>query len=163
MEEKTIIYKGVEDGDWVICSCCGKKMLVPFGADLCPECASEGTLQWVDEEKQEADVESVGETEYKDRELKLEDYLSPDTLSIEYPDYYKKLQHENNLEDVESPEADIKAYAKDYGYAALGYALLQMINNGEFTPDWNFAQNLWGWDGYACMVDAQKENVDEMS
>lgn len=161
MNDKTIIYEGTEKGDWVICSNCGKKMLLPYGADQCPECTCEGSLQWVDETMQEADAQSVGETEYKDRKLELQDYLCCDTLAVEYPDEYQKLQRENNLNEVESPEADVKAYAKQYGYAALGYALVQMVNNGDFNPDWDFAQRLWEWDGVACKCGAQEESVDD--
>ena len=98
MDSKTIIYKGVEEGDWVKCSQCGKMMLLPYGADQCPECYGWGTLDWVDEEKQETDIDSVGETEYTNRKLKLEDYLDPETLAIEYPDYYRELKKENNLD-----------------------------------------------------------------
>lgn len=98
MDSKTIIYKGVEEGDWVKCSQCGKMMLLPYGADQCPECYGWGTLAWVDEEKQEADIDSVGKTEYANRKLKLEDYLDPETLAIEYTDYYRKLKKKNNLD-----------------------------------------------------------------
>lgn len=157
MEEKTIVYDNVEHGDWVICGCCGKRMLVPCGAEICPECGCSGSMNWVDEEIQEADMDSVGEIEYTERQLKLEDYLEPDTLSIEYPEYYKKLRMENNLQDVESPESDVKDYANQYGYAALGYAIVRMINEGCFEPDWNFASTLWDYDGVAAAKDAKEK------
>jgi hypothetical protein len=118
-------------------------MLVPCGADQCPECTCEGSLQWVDEEKQEADIDEVGETEYKDKELELQDYISVDTLAIEYPDEYKRLQGENNLDDIESPEADVKEFANEFGNEALGKALIQLINNGDFIPDYEFSIALW--------------------
>ena len=143
MCKKTTIYKNLTHGDWVICTNCGKMMLVPCGADQCPECTCEGSLQWVDEEKQEADIDEVGETEYKDKELELQDYISVDTLAIEYPDEYKRLQGENNLDDVESPEADVKEFANEFGNEALGKALIQLINNGDFIPDYEFSQALW--------------------
>ena len=95
---KTITYKNVEEGDWVKCTFCGKTMLVPYGADMCPECTCEGSLQWVDDSKQEATIETVGETEPSERELKMEDYLCCDTLAFEYPDYYDELRKENNLD-----------------------------------------------------------------
>lgn len=50
---KTRTYEGVQHGDWVRCVLCGAQMLLPCGADKCPECSSEGTLTWVDEDKQE--------------------------------------------------------------------------------------------------------------
>lgn len=103
MCKKTTIYKNLTHGDWVICTNCGKMMLVPCGADQCPECTCEGSLQWVDEEKQEADIDEVGETEYKDKELELQDYVSVDTLAIEYPDEYKRLEEHLAWDKKESP------------------------------------------------------------
>ena len=96
----TIVYKGITEGDYVICSQCGKKMLLPYGADQCPECYGYGSLDWVDNENQEASIDDFSESllEHSDRELKMEDYLDPETLAIEYPDYYKELKKENNLE-----------------------------------------------------------------
>lgn len=44
---KTRTYEGVQHGDWVRCVLCGAQMLLPCGADKCPECSSEGTLTWV--------------------------------------------------------------------------------------------------------------------
>lgn len=35
---KTITYEGVQHGDWVRCVLCGAQMLLPCGADKCPEC-----------------------------------------------------------------------------------------------------------------------------
>lgn len=98
----TIVYKGITEGDWVVCSQCGKRMILPYGADQCPECYGYGTLDWVDNEKQEASIDDFNESllEHSDRELKLEDYLDPETLAIEYPDYYRELKKENNLEEI---------------------------------------------------------------
>lgn len=97
----TIVYKGITEGDYVICSQCGKKMLLPYGADQCPECYGWGTLDWVDNDKQEASIDDFnGDVEHSDRELKMEDYLDPETLAIEYPDYYRELKKENNLEEI---------------------------------------------------------------
>jgi hypothetical protein len=75
-------------------------MLLPYGADQCPECYGYGTLDWVDNENQEASIDDFNESllEHSDRELKMEDYLDPETLAIEYPDYYRELKKENNLE-----------------------------------------------------------------
>ena len=95
----TIVYKGITEGDYVICSQCGKKMLLPYGADQCPECYGYGTLDWADNENQKASIDDFNESllEHSDRELKMEDYLDPETLAIEYPDYYRELKKENNL------------------------------------------------------------------
>lgn len=38
---KTRTYEGVQHGDWVRCVLCGAQMLLPCGADKCPECSRE--------------------------------------------------------------------------------------------------------------------------
>lgn len=48
---KTRTYEGVQHGDWVRCALCGVQMLLPCGADKCPECSSNSTLMWVDEDR----------------------------------------------------------------------------------------------------------------
>lgn len=68
---KTITYEGVQHGDWVRCALCG--------ADKCPECGENGTLRWVDEERQEIDAKGLDCLDYV-RELRVDDYLSPTTL-----------------------------------------------------------------------------------
>jgi len=76
---KTITYEGVQHGDWVRCVLCGAQMLLPCGADKCPECRENGTLRWVDEERQEMDAKDLDCLGYV-RELRVDDYLSPTTL-----------------------------------------------------------------------------------
>lgn len=76
---KTRTYEGVQHGDWVRCVSCGAQMLLPCGADKCPECGENGTLRWVDEEKQEMDAKDLDCLGYV-RELRIDDYLSPTTL-----------------------------------------------------------------------------------
>ena len=76
---KTITYEGVQHGDWVRCALCGAQMLLPCGADKCPECGENGTLRWVDEERQEIDAKGLDCLDYV-RELRVDDYLSPTTL-----------------------------------------------------------------------------------
>lgn len=71
--------EGVQHGDWVRCVLCGAQMLLPCGADKCPECGENGTLRWVDEEKQEMDAKDLDCLGYV-RELRIDDYLSPTTL-----------------------------------------------------------------------------------
>lgn len=75
---KTITYEGVQHGDWVRCVLCGAQMLLPCGADKCPECGENGTLRWVDEERQEMDAKDLDCLGYV-RELRIDDYLSPTT------------------------------------------------------------------------------------
>ncbi len=35
--------------DYVKCTYCGKQSLVATGSDVCPQCGTDGSLQWVDE------------------------------------------------------------------------------------------------------------------
>lgn len=69
----------LSNGDWVRCVLCGAQMLLPCGADKCPECGENGTLRWVDEERQEIDAKGLDCLDYV-RELRVDDYLSPTTL-----------------------------------------------------------------------------------
>lgn len=87
---KTRTYEGIRHGDWVRCTQCGAQMLLPCGADKCPECYECGTLMWVDEDKQEMDDEHLDCLDPM-RKLRLEDYLSSDVLAIEYSEYYRQL------------------------------------------------------------------------
>lgn len=64
------------------------KMLLPCGADQCPECYGYDTLVWVDEDRQEMNVEHL-DCLVQIRKLELQDYLSPDVLEIENNEYYK--------------------------------------------------------------------------
>ena len=85
---KTRIYEGIRHGDWVRCTQCGAQMLLPCGADQCPECYGYDTLVWVDEDRQEMNVEHL-DCLVQIRKLELQDYLSPDVLEIENNEYYK--------------------------------------------------------------------------
>lgn len=90
---ETKIYNDISHGDWVKCSQCGAIMLLPCGADQCPECCGCGTLSWMDEARQEMNVIDLGTDVFDThRTLKLEDYLDPETLSIEFPEYYQHLK-----------------------------------------------------------------------
>lgn len=80
---KTRTYEGVQHGDWVRCVLCGARMLLPCGADKCPECSSEGTLMWVDENRQEMDAKHL-DCLVPIRKLELQEYLSPEILKMEH-------------------------------------------------------------------------------
>lgn len=88
---KTITYEGVQHGDWVRCVLCGAQMLLPCGADKCPECGENGTLRWVDEERQEMDAKDLDCLGYV-RELRIDDYLSPTTLEEIAEEIKKKVK-----------------------------------------------------------------------
>lgn len=90
---KTKIYNNILHGDWVKCSQCGAIMLLPCGADQCPECCGCGTLSWIDEARQEMNVDDLGaDVLNTNHTLKPEDYLDPETLAMEFPEYYKQLK-----------------------------------------------------------------------
>ena len=80
---KTRTYEGVQHGDWVRCVLCGAQMLLPCGADKCPECSSEDTLMWVDENRQEMDAKHL-DCLVPIRKLELQEYLSPEILKMEH-------------------------------------------------------------------------------
>lgn len=75
--------KGVQHGDWVRCVLCGAQMLLPCGADKCPECSSKDTLMWVDENRQEMDAKHL-DCLVPIRKLELQEYLSPEILKMEH-------------------------------------------------------------------------------
>ncbi len=67
----TIIYNNINYGDHVKCNQCDKIMLLPCGADVCPECGAVGCLAWVDENNPERDITEVGQAEVSDTELNV--------------------------------------------------------------------------------------------
>lgn len=77
------------DGSFMhaICSNCenevGVQMLLPRGADKCPECSSKDTLMWVDENRQEMDAKHL-DCLVPIRKLELQEYLSPEILKMEH-------------------------------------------------------------------------------
>lgn len=76
METLTLTYKGVDYGDHVRCNYCDKTMLLPIGADKCPECGAVGCLADVDEDMQEKTIEDLGKWVIDThRTLKPEDYM----------------------------------------------------------------------------------------
>lgn len=135
--EKTKIYRGVTKGDWVRCMECGAKMLLPYGADACPECTGD-CLQWAsdNEEEKEMTVDKLaqnGQLEYVDRELKPQDYLTPESLQSDYPDLYRQLikgyMRHTDLRDVchylkrmmvDEMRKAIKAHGTEYSFSDIG-------------------------------------------
>lgn len=79
-----------DTGDFVFCTNCGKKMLLPQGADKCPECKKIGHLSWTDGEPEEVNsVEQLsGRYKLNDTDAELEDYLSHEVLVDEYPEHH---------------------------------------------------------------------------
>lgn len=80
-ERVTLLYGGIFSGDWVTCSECGVTMLLPHGADKCPECGKVGCLTWASEYDNEHEVTS----EYIWRELK--ERVSPTFKDLSLSDF----------------------------------------------------------------------------
>lgn len=81
--EEVIIYPNVQEGDFVRCNNCGKLMLLPYGADKCPECSACGTLAWGDDSIQETnefELESIEEYKmfHSEKKLSHEDCFDPE-------------------------------------------------------------------------------------
>ena len=75
--------------DYVECNHCGKRMLLPCGADKCPECGEEGMLEWADlvfEDNQEVIFDDFVEDNKDDIMFKNnvilseEEYLMKETI-----------------------------------------------------------------------------------
>lgn len=47
----------------------------------------------------------------------------------------------------ETPKNDLIEYAERYGVEALGYAILNLCKENEFTPDWNLVNGIWEYGG----------------
>lgn len=77
-----------ESGDFVTCNGCGRVMLLPYGADKCPECKQTGCLAWTDDDLQETDIDGLLARYFdlhQKHDLTPEEYLSHDVLSSEFP------------------------------------------------------------------------------
>lgn len=59
MEKTVKLFKGVTYGDFIECTNCGERMVVPVGVDTCPFCHASGCNMWADEEHQEVDVNDI--------------------------------------------------------------------------------------------------------
>lgn len=54
--QRTTKHNPSDYGDFVKCTNCGNTMLVDLGEERCPECGTDGSLMWADEELQELEV-----------------------------------------------------------------------------------------------------------
>ena len=69
--------------DFVKCNNCGTHMLLPVGAEKCPDCHTEGVLAWVDEDNHEVEFEAVIRLGYKIESCRVlvpSDYLTKETI-----------------------------------------------------------------------------------
>lgn len=65
----THIYNDIYFGDHVKCNNCGTVMLLPCGADKCPECGKTGCMEWVDDDKQEENYMNIKDISFINRSL----------------------------------------------------------------------------------------------
>ena len=88
----TRTYVGVEDGDWVRCTFCGQVMLLPHGAEKCPECGEEGHLQWMDEEMPERKKSELKLIYPVNRKLTLQSVFQTKTIQHDFPEAWTRIQ-----------------------------------------------------------------------
>lgn len=83
MNETIRVHAYTESGDFVKCNNCDIYLLLPFGADKCPQCQKSGCLSWNDESLQEANYDELIKRRYNissHRALLPEQYLSEEIL-----------------------------------------------------------------------------------
>lgn len=88
MDKRTIIYSNVHHGDRVRCNNCESNMLLPTGADKCPECGAEGTLEWTNdvEELHTVDSTDISSPNYLDDDVDIETCFSKEALAELHPE-----------------------------------------------------------------------------
>lgn len=83
-KQKVLAYSNM--GDFVSCTWCESVMIVPFGADKCPNCYYEGALSWHDDNNKEVNLSDIKDDyiiEYKSYP-EAEEYLSDEVLIEEF-------------------------------------------------------------------------------
>lgn len=91
-EPETRIYNNVNGGDWVGCTFCGNVMLLPHGADCCPECGKDGQLKWVDDARPEMHKQQLRKTSFVDRKLELRNVFTQDAIIDMFPLAWARIQ-----------------------------------------------------------------------
>lgn len=152
MDERTIIYNNVHHGDWVRCNNCETNMLLPIGADKCPECGAEGTFEYVNgaENFHTVDATDIGFPNYLDDDVDIEDCFSKETLAethpelvdMEYTNMFSLFQKVRSIETQELIAA-VKAHKGLYqfGYETddrecdLGECPIVMANPDRADPN----------------------------
>lgn len=125
MSKKTIIYNNVHHGDWVRCNDCESLMLLPVGADKCPECGAEGTLEWAndDENSHTVDASDIDFSDHLNNDVDIVECFQNETLEEAHPELcymkctnmYTLLQKVQNIEVVELMAA-VKAHKGLYQF-----------------------------------------------
>ena len=67
-------------------------MLLPGGADKCPECGSVGRLVWADEFYPESAKSSLDNKYYTHRKLLAKSVYSDDTLQADFPQVWERIK-----------------------------------------------------------------------
>lgn len=158
---KTRTYEGVQHGDWVRCVLCGAQMLLPCGADKCPECGENGTLRWVDEERQEIDAKGLDCLDYV-RELFGEDLEQADRALINKV-YHMLFDIGSDFESVirmlysfrNGPKSGIKVADPEDNYEWTN----KDGNEKYSTKNLPKAHFRWDWRRYTL----SKESVDKIT
>lgn len=84
-EVKVKVYSNIGAGDFCRCSNCGSVMLLPFGADKCPECGCEISLMWAYENNQELNTIDLSEQKLERTNRYIEySEVYTDNYNIEY-------------------------------------------------------------------------------
>ena len=58
-----------------------------------------------------------------------------------------RIIRENNDGNIEKAESDFYDYAERYGFEAFGYAIDNMIREGDMKVDFDMANELWMYGG----------------
>ena len=95
-KQETIAYVDADHGYWVDCKCCGRRMLLPFGAERCPECGCDGTLRWVDSDEV-ASMKGFGDVRQSERKLEPYEYLMVDKLKELHPEIYQRMVKDGSI------------------------------------------------------------------
>lgn len=125
MDERTIIYNNVHHGDWLRCNNCETNMLLPVGADKCPECGAKGTFEYVNgvEDFHTVDAIDIGFPNYLDDDVDIEECFSkealaethPELVNMEYTNMRPLFQKIRNIETQELISA-VKAHKGLYQF-----------------------------------------------
>jgi len=94
MEKKeVVVYPGVNYGDFVKCTECGKLMLLPLTSERCPECGAEdGQLVWAKGNEANVDLQEMYLPDlikdgynlvHSGKDLKITDYHSKEFIEEE--------------------------------------------------------------------------------
>lgn len=146
-EKETIAYVGIDLGYWVDCKCCGRRMLLPFGAERCPGCGCDGTLHFVSDDEA-IGMKDSGGVKQSERKLEPYEYLMVDKLKELHPDIYQRMVEDGSIRCCKvcgNPMSDgyycdgqfyccYECLHKDYTQAEID-AMMYQLEDGEELED----------------------------